>query len=466
MSTDVAGAARTIRGTQKCATFRESHVPWIGKIPAHWDVVLLRLVARIESGHTPSRNEAAYWVPDECVIPWFSLADVWQLRDGNRKFLGETTERISEIGMQNSAARMLPAGTVVLSRTASVGFAGIMPRPMATTQDFVNWVCGPRITPDYLMWLFRTMKPEFDRLMMGSTHQTIYMPDARQFRGPLPPPDEQRAIARYLDHETARIDALIEKKQRQIELLHEKRAALISHAVTKGLNPDAPMKDSGVDWLGEVPAHWTILRFRRVLRWIEQGWSPQCESRQADEGEWAVLKAGCANYGQFDEAQHKALPADVEPERKSEIRPGDLLMSRACGTPSLVGSVAIVEACRPRLLLCDKVFRLHPQRAAVDVPFLYLALNSRMARFQIEQAISGAEGLANNITQESIKGFVLALPPRPEQQSIASAVSTATSKIDAVLGKIRLSIDRLRKYRTALISAAVTGKIDVRQEVA
>jgi type I restriction enzyme S subunit len=431
--------------------YKSSDVAWLGEVPEHWDVLRLKYSAELV-------NEKVDGIA--CELPYTGLEHVesW------------TGKRLANDGEASSdgQASVHRAGDVLfgklrpyLAKAYAAESGGVCTseflvlRPRALLQRFLR---------DYLL------NQSFISIVDSSTYGAKMPRASWDFIGSLPalvpPLDEQRAIAAFLDRETARIDALIEKKRRQIELLHEKRAALISHAVTKGLDPSAPMKDSGIAWLGQVPEEWRILQLRRALSWIEQGWSPQCENRQADEGEWAVLKAGCANYGRFHEEEHKALPADVEPSSQYEIRPGDLLMSRACGTPTLVGSVAIVESCRPRLLLCDKVFRLHPETPAIDVRFLYLALNSRAVRFQIEQSISGAEGLANNITQESIKGFVLAIPPREEQQRIAASVATATSKIDALVGKVTLSIDRLREYRTALISAAVTGKLDVRQEVA
>jgi len=141
----------------------------------------------------------AYWVPEECVTPWVSLADVWQLRSGEVVFIEETKEKVSEVGLANSAARLLPKDTVILSRTASVGFPAILGEPMATTQDFAAWICGPVLRPKFLYFVLLTMRPEFHRLMMGSTHQTIYMPDIRAFRTPLPPVNEQDEICANLE---------------------------------------------------------------------------------------------------------------------------------------------------------------------------------------------------------------------------------------------------------------------------
>ena len=191
----------------------------------------------------------------------------------------------------------------------------------------------------------------------------------------IPPEAEQTAIAAFLDHETAKIDALVEEQERLIELLKEKRQAVISHAVTKGLDPSVPMKDSGVEWLGEVPAHWEVRALRRVISAIEQGWSPECYAREAEEQEWGVLKAGCVNGGTFQPAENKALPPELAPEESYEVRAGDVLMSRASGSPELVGSTALVTTTRPRLMLSDKIFRLKLSEAicapffvAVEVP--------------------------------------------------------------------------------------------------
>lgn len=217
-------------GLQPRPKLRPSGIGWVGDVPAHWNAGCLRRYAQMRTGHTPSRTEPQYW--DDCDIPWFTLADVWQLRDGRQIYLGETAERISRVGLANSAAELLPAGTVVFSRTASVGFSGIMPIPMATSQDFWNWVPGPELTSEYLLYLFRSMRQEFERLTMGSTHQTIYQPDAARLAVCVPPLQEQRAIVEYLNRETARIDMLTAKVEAAIERLQEYRAALITAAVT------------------------------------------------------------------------------------------------------------------------------------------------------------------------------------------------------------------------------------------
>jgi type I restriction enzyme S subunit len=218
------------KGLDPSVLMKESGVEWLGGIPAHWDVKRTKYAARLRSGHTPSRQHPEYWV--DCTIPWFGLADVWQIRDGQTEYVTDTAEKISELGLANSAARLLPKGTVVLSRTASVGFSAIMGADMATTQDFVNWVCGPNLRPEYLLYVFRSMQQEFRRLTMGSTHQTIYMPDVGGFSTPLPPIAEQDRIVVFVREHARRIDALVARVRDAIARLKELRTALISAAVT------------------------------------------------------------------------------------------------------------------------------------------------------------------------------------------------------------------------------------------
>jgi type I restriction enzyme S subunit len=176
------------------------------------------------------------------------------------EYVSETTEKISELGLANSAARLLPKGTVILSRTASVGFSAIMGVDMATTQDFVNWVCGPGLRAEYLLYVFRSMRDEFRRVTMGSTHQTIYMPNVARFSTPIPSAFEQEHIVAFIRRESAKIDALLVKKERLIELLQEKRTALITLIITKGPDANVATKESGIEWLGRIPTHWVVKR--------------------------------------------------------------------------------------------------------------------------------------------------------------------------------------------------------------
>lgn len=221
------GAALAV-GLLENPPLKSSGLDWLGLIPSHWDVVKVKFVAAVESGHTPSRTNEELWV--DCTIPWVSLNDSKALR--KRDYITDTHYQISELGIQHSSARMLPARAVVFSRDATVGLCAITTRPMAVSQHFVAYLCGPRLLPEYLLFCLKAMGQELDSLSWGSTIPTIGMDDIGALRCPLPPFHEQQAIADYINRETAKLDSLVSKIETAIERLREYRTALITAAVT------------------------------------------------------------------------------------------------------------------------------------------------------------------------------------------------------------------------------------------
>lgn len=223
-----------VSNSKPYSAYQDSGVEWIGSIPSHWQTVRNKGVCRLGTGHTPSRHVPEYWV--DCTIPWCTLADVHQIRNDRQKYIGHTEECLSELGIAHSAAQKLPAGTVVLSRTASVGFSGILEREMATSQDFMAWIPGPLVQSEYLLLVLRSMRPEFRRLMRGSTHNTIYMPVLHDFRMPLPPRDDQVRIVSYVESATTSVGSLVACSQAEIELYRDFRTRLIADVVTGKLD--------------------------------------------------------------------------------------------------------------------------------------------------------------------------------------------------------------------------------------
>ncbi len=204
---------------------------WARKIRAPWPAVKLKHVARLGTGHTPSRTHLEYW--EDCTIPWITTGEVQQVRDDRAEVITETREKISEVGLAHSAAELHSAGTVVLCRTASAGYSAIMGSDMATSQDFATWTCSERLLPRYLLMCLRAMRPDLlGRLAFGSTHKTIYMPDIEGLKIPLPTVEEQREVVDEIDRQLSKIDALAERIERQLGLLAERRQALITAAVT------------------------------------------------------------------------------------------------------------------------------------------------------------------------------------------------------------------------------------------
>jgi type I restriction enzyme S subunit len=212
---------------------KPSGLRWVKAVPDHWAIRRLKYVSRRESGHTPSRTVSEYW--ENCDIPWISLNEVGYLAEND--YIGETKNYINALGLANSSARMLPKDTVILSRDATVGRCGILSCPMATSQHFVNYICGPKLLPEYLLFIFRyPMQDEFACLSMGSTLRTIGIPDVNSFAVPIPPVEEQKLIVAHVKEMRDALRAGRQLVEGSIIKLREFRLALVSAAVTGQIN--------------------------------------------------------------------------------------------------------------------------------------------------------------------------------------------------------------------------------------
>ena len=295
----------------------------------------------------------------------------------------------------------------------------------------------------------------------ASTIQHLTAEKLRVVRYPAPPRETQGAIAAYLDRETARLDALVAAKERVLGLLAEKRRALVTRAVTRGLDPRAPLRDSGIPWLGEIPDNWRVERLRFHLHGIEQGWSPICDNMPAAPDEWGVLKAGCVNGWELDSNQNKRLPDDTAPRPQYEVCRGDVVMSRA-NTTSLLGSTVFVGEVRPRLLLCDKLYRLGVNDDTLNRQYLVAFLRTPVGRCEFERDATGASNSMQNIGQDSVRNLWLPIPPINEQRAIVDYIRKVSVKLEAVHAATDSTVKLLKERRAALIAAAVTGRIDIR----
>lgn len=270
----------------------------------------------------------------------------------------------------------------------------------------------------------------------------------------VPRPAEQVRIANFLDDKTARIDALIAEKERLRGTLDEWRAAELTRIC---FGEDHKPLPTGNTWIPALPQGWKLVRLKHLVNGIEQGWSPECEGRLADEEEWGVLKAGAANAGTYREEEHKALPAALQPMPELEVKPGDVLITRASGTADYVGSFAYVYSTRPKLMLSDKNFRLRLESRPQLLPELLAWMcNTRAVREQVLQYVSGADGLAKNIGSGSLKELWLALPPLAEQPRLIHELHARREQLEGLEKHLIQHIARLREYRSSLISAAVT----------
>lgn len=427
---------------------------WFGELRKGWKIKQYRYIFRIHNGATPKSSESDYW-GDE--ITWITPEDLGNNTD---KYISDSRRKITEEGYVNCGASIAPAGSIALSTRAPIGHIAITAVPACVNQG-CRLLEPKEGDASFLYYALSSAKLLLISRGQGTTFMELPRQNLASMKMAVPPFEEQKAIARFLDFKTAKIDTLIAEQQTLLDKLAEKRTALISHAVTKGLDPSVPTKDSGVAWLGEIPTHWKMTRVRFVIEDLEQGWSPQCNNYPADDDQWGVMKVGCVNGDQFDSTENKSLPDEIDPLVQYEITAGDILVSRA-NTKELLGSAALVRSIRPRLLLCDKLYRMKAS-TLVDSDYLVKFLRSSIARYHYERHATGASGSMQNIGQDTLKNLPLPLPPKSEQKTITDYLNNFGHEISSQIEKVERVIERLQEYRTTLITSAVTGKIDVRE---
>jgi len=230
--------------------YKDSGVEWLGSMPVSWDALPVKRVSEIFNGATPKSVESSYWDGD---ISWVTPAD---LGKSSSPYISEGARSISLDGYKSCGTSLVPEGTIILSSRAPIGTLGIAGKELCTNQGCKSLVVENRCSNKYLYYVLLSSTGQLNLLGRGTTFLELSADELGSYKICFPSKSEQETIANFLDHETAKIDTLIEKQQQLIKLLKEKRQAVISHAVTKGLNPNAPMRDSGVEWLGQVPEHW------------------------------------------------------------------------------------------------------------------------------------------------------------------------------------------------------------------
>ena len=407
----------------------DSGVPWLGRVPAGWKTKpLWSLFERIKDVDHPEERMLS-------VFREFGVV------------AKDSHDNINKTAANRSIYQLVHPGWFVANRMkAWQGSVGI-----SSLRGIVSghYICfAPRHNEDhrYLNWLLRSTAYSNGYAVLSRGvrigQAEIDNDEFRLMPILLPPCEEQRAIADYLDRETAQIDTLIAKQEQLIATLRERRTAAIESAVSH-------MQTSGS-------------RLKHVVRAVRQGWSPQCFGWPADGvTTWAVLKAGAANGGVFRPTENKELPAEETPRPDLVVREGDLLVSRA-NTRDLVGSAAVVEHDYPRLMLCDKLYAFELDAEQALPRFVATVLGSRRWRDLIEIEATGASHSMLNVSQSDIVNLPLPLPPPEEQRAIMARLDEQTAKIDALIAKTERFIDISKERRAALITAAVTGQIDVR----
>jgi len=435
--------------------YKDSGVEWLGEIPAGWEAKRLKnCVQRLESGGTPESDNFEYWTDDESGIPWVAISDM------TRSFhVRDTAKRLTERGLRSKRLPVLPAGTLLYSMYASLGKVALLEIDAVVNQAILGLVTRDElVSRDYLRWWLEFMQGHVQLLSSSNTQDNLNADKVRKMPVFVPGSVAQRAIAAFLDRETARIDALVAKKERLIGLLQEQRTALISRAVTKGLDPTVPMKDSGVEWLGEIPAHWEVRPFTKYV--VEKSDYRGKTPEKVASGVFLVtarnVRMGLIDY---DCSQEFIAEEDYDVVmRRGVPRKGDVLFT----TEAPLGNVALVD--REGIALAQRIIRFRMNPDHFDSRFTLFAMMSDY--FQVQLLTLSTGSTAEGLKASKLPMLWLVAPPVTEQYAIAAFLDRETARIDALVAKVRDAIERLKELRTALISAAVTGKIDVREEVA
>jgi type I restriction enzyme S subunit len=270
---------------------------------------------------------------------------------------------------------------------------------------------------------------------------------------------EQARIADYLDAQIAKIDLLIEKQERLIETLAERQRAVISNAVTRGLDPGVLMKHPGVGAIGDIPHHWDVVSLRYLIKKVESGTSVNALDVAPDAGEVGVLKTSCVYSGEFDSRQSKSVNAEELARVTCPVKANRLIVSRM-NTPALVGAVGLTTKDEPSTYLPDRLWQV--ELSGVEPGFVHAWTKTPAYRDQVSEVCVGTSSSMQNLSQDDFKGFQLAIPPTSEQQRVIAYVGKVKAQTNALSSKAREMIEVLKERRQALISAAVTGKIDVR----
>ena len=436
---------------QPYPAYKPSGVEWLCEVPAHWEIKRLKYVAALN----PSASEVRKLRPDTEVsfVPMESVGEYGGLDLSATKELSDVAGGYTYFGDGDVLiAKITPCfengkGSLAEGLVNGVAFG---------TTELHILRCEPGFDKRFAFYL--TLTDAFRKLgeaeMYGAGGQKR-VPElfVTNLKHPIPPLSEQTAIAAFLDRETARIDALVAKEERLIELLREKRTALITRAVTKGLDPNAPVKDSGVEWLGEIPEHWETTKLRRLLTLV---------AHHVDvHPEQIYQEIGIRSWGRGIFHKDPVTGANLGDKRVFKLRPGELVLNIVFAWE---GAVAIVSESEKDMIASHRFPTFQHTRNLVDLDYLLMFLQSEHGRGLMGLNSPGAAGRNRTIRMDSFLEEEVPLPLLEEQREIVATFRTNERQLQSLSGKVREAMERLKELRTALISAAVTGRIDVREE--
>jgi type I restriction enzyme S subunit len=425
---------------------KDSGVEWLGSVPEHWDVVraahLFREVAEPGAQDLPILSVSIHdGVSDEELSPEELDRKVTRSDDRSKY------KKVAPGDLVYNMMRAWQGGFGTVRVTGMVSPAYVVARPKS------------RFSTTFVEYLLRTPQAieEMRRRSHGVTdfRLRLYWDQFKDLCLTLPPVEEQNAIISFLEGETAKIDALVEEQKRLIDLLKEKRQAAISYAVTKGLNANAPMRTSGIEWLGEVPEHWTVKRLKYLGdAIIGLTYSPD---EITDEGDGVlVLRSSNVSNDRIVLEDNVFVRASIPDELKA--RRGDILICSRNGSRALIGKNAVIEEEHESMTFGAfmTVFR------SIFSPFLRWVFRSQLFEAQAGAFMSST---INQLTSSTLCSMEIALPPECEQLEIARYLERTVSQIDDLINEAVRAVELLAERRAAVICSAVTGEIDVRRRL-
>lgn len=433
--------------------YKTSGIEWVDLIPSHWKKANLRWTSNIYSGGTPSKTVEEYW--ENGTVPWLNSGEV------NQGIITHASTYITEDAYRNSSAKWIPKKALVMALAGQGKTKGMVAQLAigATCNQSMAAIIPNNISDSkYLFWWLTSNYQNIRNMAGGDLRDGLNLELLGSISYPDPPENEKKLISNFLEHETAKIDALIEKQKRLIQLLKEKRQAVINHAVTKGLNPKAKMRNSGIEWLGNIPEHWDVSKVKRVVEMAGRiGYRGYTVDDIVDEGDGAiVLSPSNINDRGFSLEKKVFLSWDKYFESPEiMLEPGDIILVK---TSWSFGKVAVVSEIHSPMTINPQMVLLKKHK--IDSRYIshFLTIDALQARiFMINTG-----SYMPTMTQENIGELPIFVPPKSEAIEIANFIQERCIKFNALLDMQDSFVELLQERRIALISAAVTGKIDVR----
>ena len=437
--------------------YKDSGVEWLGMIPEHWEqTALKRYLSSLKDGTHGTFERLLEGIP---LLSAKNIAeDRLEISDQESLISYSDYESIHRNGS-------LKLGDLLLTIVGTIGRAAIFnfAEPVAFQRSVAILRFRGKHNIRYSYYL--TQSKYFQMHLLARAKQSaqsgVYLGDVGMIPALCPQLPEQHAIAVFLDCETARINALIAKKERLIELLREKRTAFISHAVTKGLDPTVKMKDSGVEWIGEIPEHWEVKRLKFIAD-VLNGVAKGRDLGEKDTLELPYLRVANVQDGYLDLSDIATITVGFDEVERYSLQAGDVLMNEGGDFDKLCRGYVWNNAIVP-CLHQNHVFAVRPH-SGINPYWITTVTQSSYAKHYFILKSKQSTNLAS-ISSTNLKEFPVLMPPENEQNTILTYIENSTAKIDALITRIGEGIEKLKEYSTAVISAAVTGKIDVRGEV-